>query len=137
MAVRVDEQYVRSHFQLLGEGRSDDFFARVSPTVDWTVMGSHALSGRYTELATFRQSTFGRLNPRMESPLALKVTNVIVSGGQAAVELSADGKQKSGKPFDNKYCWVVRYDEKGMVVQVRAYLDGELVNETIRKNPGP
>ena len=137
MPVTIDEQYVRTHFQLLGDGHGDDFFARVPPTVDWTVMGSHALSGHYHSLQHFQSSTFARLNPRMRSPLALKLTNVIVSGRQAAVELSADGVQRSGKPFPNKYCWVVQYDHDGHIVVVRAYLDGELVNETINENQGP
>jgi len=136
MAVSIDEQYVRQHFELLS-GHADDFFARVSPTVDWTVMGSHALSGHYTSLQHFRESTFARLNPRMQSPLALKVSQVIVSGQQAAVELSADGKQKNGSPFDNKYCWIVGYNEKGIVEAVRAYLDGILVNQAINENEGP
>ena len=145
MPVTVDEQYVRNHFQLLGDGHSNDFFARVSPTVDWTVMGSHALSGHYTTLDHFYKSTFARLNPRMSAPLALKLTNVIVnsnshSGGRgtvAAVELNAHGVQKSGKKFDNEYCWVVGYDEEGVITSVRAYLDGVLVNQTINENEGP
>ena len=133
----VDEQYVRSHFKLLADADYDGFFARVSPSVSWTVMGSHALSGQYNTPSEFHKHTSARLNPRMESPLALKLTNCIVSGQQAAVELSATAQQKSGKPFDNKYCWVVHYDDEGVIKSVRAYLDGILVNQAINENSGP
>ena len=137
MPVTVDEKYVRDHFQALGDSRWDDFFAHVSPTVDWTVMGSHALSARYTTVDHFKKATLARLNPRLQAPLALRLTNLIVSGQQAAVELSASGVQKTGKPFENKYCWVVQYDEQGVITTARAYLDGELINQTIGENPGP
>ena len=137
MPVTVDEQYVREHFKLLAEANYAAFFERVSPAVQWTVMGSHALSGHYRSPADFHAATSARLNPRMQSPLALVLTSAIVSGQQAAVELSADGQQKNGRPFNNKYCWVVLYDREGVIQTVRAYLDGVLVNEAINENPGP
>ena len=139
MPVTVDEPYVRNHFQSLGSGDYPTFFAHVSPTVDWTAMGSHALSGHYTSIQQFNHNTAERLNPRMQNPLQLKLTGCVVDGTsrRAAVELNADGVQKSGKRFDNKYCWVVQYDEEGVITTVRAYLDGELVNQAINENAGP
>lgn len=35
------------------------------------------------------------------------------------------------------YCWVMRFDESGMIVQVRAYLDTNLLTETLRSNECP
>jgi len=37
-------------------------------------------------------------------------------------------------PYNMCYNWVVRFDEKGMIVQVRAYLDTNLLTETLRSH---
>ena len=136
--MKVDAAFVRQHFAALAGQHPDEFWSKVSPSVDWTVMGSHALSGRYQSLDAFRRSTFARLEPRMQDGIALSMTQVIVDeSNQACVELSVDSTQKSGKPFHNRYAWVVRYDDSGVIDQVRAYLDGHLVDQAIHENPGP
>ena len=136
--MRVDSAYVSAHFSALAEQRWDDFWERVSPTVDWTVTGSHALSGHYQSIDDFKRATLARLAPRMKDGLALHVTGIIVDdANRACVELSAQSTQKSGKPFNNKYAWVVRYNDSGVLDQARAYLDGQLVDQAINENPGP
>ena len=137
--MKVDTAYVTQHFSILATPHTDDFWAKVSPDVDWTVMGSHALSGHYTSLASFQQSTFSRLSARMADGIALHLVQVIVdpTTKAACVELRSESTQKSGKPFNNRYAWVVRYNDDGVIDQVRAYLDGHLVNQAIEENPGP
>jgi ketosteroid isomerase-like protein len=39
----------------------------------------------------------------------------------------------SGKPFDNTYCWVTRF-VGNEIVEVRAYVDSELVCELVKEN---
>ena len=39
--------------------------------------------------------------------------------------------------FINTLCWLLRYDEAGLVVQVRLYVDGVLSKQSIRENPVP
>ncbi|SLM49870.1 conserved protein of unknown function [Nitrospira japonica] len=36
--------------------------------------------------------------------------------------------------FDNRYCWVMRF-EGAVIVEVRAYLDSALVQRLIDENP--
>ena len=101
-------------------------------------MGHHALSGTYNSVEAFNKNTAARLSPRMQGgKLALKLNNLIVDGQQAVAELSADATQNNGKPFNNKYAWVLKYDDSGFINEVRAFLDGELVNEAINENEGP
>jgi ketosteroid isomerase-like protein len=39
----------------------------------------------------------------------------------------------NGKPFDNRYCWIVRFSDR-TIVEVRAYLDSALVQRLIDEN---
>jgi ketosteroid isomerase-like protein len=43
----------------------------------------------------------------------------------------------TGLKFDNTYAWVVRFDEGGQVVEVRAYLDSWMVKQAIEENECP
>ncbi|KAK5117465.1 hypothetical protein LTR85_008850 [Meristemomyces frigidus] len=128
---------------LFGNMETGDYpalFERISPNVDWTVMGTHPCAGRYTTLKDFQDDTMVRLGKIMKEPgICLKVRNVIGGGDQewATVELVADAECKSGLKFDNTYAWCMRFDEAGRVVEVRAYLDSWMVKQAIEENECP
>jgi ketosteroid isomerase-like protein len=44
------------------------------------------------------------------------------------------GEAKNGMRFDNRYCWVVGFQD-GLIVRVRAYLDPALVARLFEVNP--
>jgi ketosteroid isomerase-like protein len=39
----------------------------------------------------------------------------------------------NGKPFNNTYCWIVRFENE-TVVEVRAYVDSALVQRVLDEN---
>jgi ketosteroid isomerase-like protein len=59
MAVTPD--YVREVFKGLENGDGAAFFTHVADDVDWTVMGTHPLAGRYRSKADFIAGTFTKL----------------------------------------------------------------------------
>jgi ketosteroid isomerase-like protein len=128
MLVTADE--VRKIFEGLALGSSESFFDHVSEDVDWTVMGTHPLAGRYHTKQSFRASTFDRLETLMRGNMRLIVEHILVDGNWAVVELRSEATTKAGKAFDNRYCWVMRF-ENGLVTQVRAYLDSALVRDVV------
>ncbi|KAJ4299480.1 hypothetical protein N0V90_004725 [Kalmusia sp. IMI 367209] len=131
--------FVRTIFAHLTSGDSTSFFANVSPTVEWTVTGSaHPLAGTYKSKAAFVAQSWDRIGSVLKSPMKLIVVSVLVSqagpgmSGRAVVELKGvDGVLKNGKAYNNEYCWVVRFDEEGLIAGVRAYLDTAKLNEAL------
>ena len=132
----IQASYVRSLFANLENGRTDAFFDHVAEDVNWTVMGTHPLAGTYHTKADFLVRTFGRLNKLLKEGVVLRVTNLLVDGDTAAVELESLSTASNGKPFDNRYCWVARFSN-GIIVEVRAYLDSALVQQLIDENEHP
>jgi ketosteroid isomerase-like protein len=65
--------------------------------------------------------------------VVLRVTNILVEGDGAAVEMESLSTALNGKPFDNRYCWIVRFSGE-TIVEVRAYLDSALVQRLIEEN---
>jgi uncharacterized protein len=131
--VTVHADYVRSLFANLERGKSDVFFGCVADDVDWTVMGTHPLAGHYRTKSDFLAHTFARLDKILKEGVVLRVTHVLVDGDSAAVEMESLSTALNGKPFDNRYCWIVRFSE-GTIVEVRAYLDSALVQRLIDDN---
>lgn len=129
----LDADFVRTLFANLEQGNSDAFFQHVADDVSWTVMGTHPLAGHYHSKQSFVDSTFARLNRVLKERIRLLVTHLLVSEDTAVVELKADSTALNGKPFNNTYCWVVRFVDN-TVVEVRAYLDSALVQQLIEEN---
>ena len=132
----VQSSYVESLFANLEYGNSGAFFEHVAEDVYWTVMGTHPLAGTYHTKADFLAHTFARLDKILKEGVVLRVTNILVDGDSAAVELESLSTALTGKPFDNTYCWVVHFSN-GIIVEVRAYLDSALVQRLIDENEPP
>ena len=133
-AQELNSAYVHQIFKHLESGDGKRFFDHVADDVDWTVEGTHPLAGHYHTKADFLAHTFEKLAKVLPQGAQLHMEHALVSGDWAAVELRSAATAKNGLRFDNRYCWVCRF-VKGMVVEVRAYLDSALVARLFDENP--
>lgn len=131
--IAVTESFIRAVFKGLEGGSGEAFFVHVADYVDWTVMGTHPLAGRYRTKQAFRQAIFARLNEVLPGGAKLQVEHVFVAGNDAVVELRSGAVAKNGMRFDNRYCWVMKF-EAGLITQVRAYLDSAMVARVLAEN---
>jgi uncharacterized protein len=125
---------VSNIFKGLENGDGAAFFEHVADAVDWTVMGTHPLAGHYAGKQAFIAGTFAKLGRVLPQGAQLHVEHVFVQGDQAVVELHSLATAKNGMRFDNRYCWVV-YFQDGMIARVRAYLDSAMVAQLFAENP--
>jgi uncharacterized protein len=72
-------------------------------------MGTHLLVGHYRSKRSFKEGTFSKLGKVLPDGAQLRVTNVIIAGDMAVVELVSDASARNGMRFDNHYCWVTRF----------------------------
>ena len=130
----VTVKYVREIFKGLEEGDGASFFNHVDDKVDWIVEGTHPLAGHYRSKVAFVEGTFAKLGKVLPKGAQLHVENVLVSGDDAVVELHSLATAKNGLRFDNRYCWVLHFEDK-MIDAVRAYLDSTMVTRLFDENP--
>jgi ketosteroid isomerase-like protein len=131
--VPLTKKHVEKIFNHLRNDRSDLFFEHVADDVSWTVMGTHPLAGVYHSKHDFLSHTFERLGKILKDGVMLEITNLLLDGDTAAVEMKSLSTAKNGVPFNNTYCWIVRFRDS-MIVEVRAYLDSALVQKLIEEN---
>lgn len=132
MAIAAER--VREIFKGLDSGDGSMFFRHVAENVDWTVMGTHPLAGHYLSKKAFIDGTFAKLAKVLPQGAELHTEHVIVQDDQAVVELRSLATATNGMRFDNRYCWVVSFQD-GMIVRVRAYLDSAMVARLFEENP--
>jgi ketosteroid isomerase-like protein len=126
--------HVQDVFKNLESSKEDEFFAYVADDVDWIVEGTHPLAGHYHSKADFLAHTFEELGKVLPQGAQLHVEHALVSGDWAVVELHSLATAKNGLRFDNRYCWVCRFEGQ-QIVEVRAYLDSALVARLFQENP--
>ena len=124
--MNLTKEYVYGIFSFLEKGQTQEFFKNVAEDVKWTVMGTHPLAGVYNSKSEFFAATFNKLDKVLEEGVVLKVDNILISKPFAIVEMHALSHIKGGGDFNNTYCWITKF-EKGVVIEVRAYLDSALV----------
>jgi ketosteroid isomerase-like protein len=127
-------EYVREIFKGLEKGDGAGFFNHVADDVDWTVMGTHPLSGHYHSKSDFVAGTFAKLQKVLPQGAQLHVEHILVTDDQAVVELRSLATAKNGLRFDNRYCWVCIFKDK-IIREVRAYLDSAMVARLFAENP--
>ena len=130
----ITSESVREIFKGLENGDGGAFFERVADDVDWIVMGTHPLAGHYPSKKAFIAGTFDKLAQVLPQGAQLHVEYLIVTDDQAVVELHSLATARNGMRFDNRYCWVV-YFQDGVIVRIRAYLDSAMVARLFEENP--
>ena len=130
----LDPGYVNRLFAHLETGEYPKFFEHVADDVRWRVMGTHPLAGVYRSKSEFIHETFERLNKCLSGGVRLKVSNLLVQGNIAVVEMESISTARNGKPFNNTYCWIVEFDGEGIVRNVKAYVDSALVQNLLDEN---
>jgi ketosteroid isomerase-like protein len=134
IAMAISSDYVRKLFKGLENGDGSAFFAHVADDVHWTVMGTHPLAGDYRSKADFIAGTFAKLGLVLPKGTQLHVEHLFVDGDRALVELRSLATAVNGMRFDNRYCWIVFFED-GKIVRVRAYLDSAMVAQLFKENP--
>ena len=127
-------EHVREIFKGLATGNGSAFFEHVAENVDWTVMGTHPLSGHYPSKQAFLQGTFAKLKKVLPQGVQLTVEHILLAEDSAAVELRSVATAKNGMRLDIRDCWIV-YFQGDSIVRARLYLDSALVTRLFEENP--
>jgi uncharacterized protein len=118
----VTEESVRAHFAPWETQDPTPFFAHVSDNVNWQVVGHlNPLAGTYTSKNEVL-SVFGKLTAQFSGPITAMITNVLVHGDAAVVEMAFSAETVTGRGFKQQMCWVCQY-EGDMCVSLRLYVD--------------
>ncbi|HEY0682068.1 MAG TPA: nuclear transport factor 2 family protein [Steroidobacter sp.] len=118
----IMEALSRGDLQPFGEAMADDF--------TWHMIGTTPWSGTFTGKAHIRE----RLTRPLFTQFGTHYTNtpkrILADADFVVVECRGNVTTKTGKPYCNTYCLVIRMHE-GKMVELTEYLDTDLVNSAL------
>jgi ketosteroid isomerase-like protein len=131
--IMLTEQFVRDAFAPFEAANGQLFMETLSDNVSWTATGKeNPLGGHWTTKSDVAKHVFAPLTLKMESPIKSKVSNVLISGDWATVEMTGTALAKSGRKFENELAFLCRFEE-GKIVEVRTYIDSALVKAILEE----
>ena len=136
MTAIENKKLVTEWFDAWIRGDGGPLFEHVADDVVWTIPGTCPGSGTWHGKQEFFERSARPVAERLRAPSRpAEVRNVVAEGDTVVVEWRGTATMKSGRPYDNSYCWVLHLRD-GMIREVVAYIDTALVVELFRtENP--
>src|SRR5688572_17025360 len=106
-----------------GEAMAEDF--------TWIVPGRNAWSGRYEGREAVRERLFRPLYRQFTGTYTNTATRFIAEGDIVVVECRGHVMTRSGKPYDNTYCYICRFGDDGLLHELVEYMDTQLVADAL------
>ena len=121
-----NKRIIQDAFTAWANGDVMAFFNLLADTATWTVMGSCPISGTYVGRQRLVEAALTPQREKLAGPPAPTVLNLIAEGDTVVIQWVGKGTTKTGRPYNNSYCYVVQMDN-GRIIRGTAYLDTELV----------
>jgi uncharacterized protein len=108
----------------VGDGRR--FIDSLAEDFCWTITGTTPWSGTYRGKAAVRKKLLQPLFAQFADRYTNALHRTVAEGDCVVVECRGKVTTKTGKPYNNTYCWVCRVVD-GKLTELIEYLDTELV----------
>ena len=125
-----NKQLMQEIFAGLAAGDSRLFVESMADDFAWTVTGATPWSRTYAPKQAVLTELFGVLRSRMADKIRTTAQRIIAEDDFVVVEARGSNTTKSGKPYNNRYCFVFRL-AGGKLKEVTEYLDTELVTSAL------
>ena len=130
MSAAENKQLMQNIFSELSKGDGKPFVESLADDICWTIIGSTKWSRTYHG----KQEVIAELLRPLFAQFADQYTNTahrfIAEDDYIVVECRGRVTTRSGKPYNNTYCWVCRVAD-GKLQELTEYLDTELVTAAL------
>jgi uncharacterized protein len=113
-------------FSELAKGNGEPFLHSLADDVRWHVTGTTKFSKTYEGKQSILNDLVGPLFSRFADQYTNTAERFIAEDDYVVVECKGKVTTKSGLPYNNKYCWVCRFED-GKVKELTEYMDTHLV----------
>jgi ketosteroid isomerase-like protein len=130
MSAFENKQLVQDIFAELALGNSRPLVESMADDFCWTVTGSNQWSGVYKGRQAVLDGLLAQLFARIDGRVKVIGHRFIAEGDYVVVEARGSNMTKSGKPYNNEYCFVIRLSEDKLR-EITEYMDTELVTAVL------
>lgn len=126
MGVAENKQLFQDIFAGLSVGDGSRFVDSLADDFCWTIIGTTAWSGTYRGKEAVRSTLLRPLFAQFADRYTNALHRIVAEGDCVVIECRGRVTTKTGKPYNNTYCWVCRV-VNGKLKELTEYMDTELV----------
>jgi uncharacterized protein len=126
----ASKQLLQTIFDGLAQGDPKAFRDSLSDDFTWTLTGTTAWSGTYRGKDVVLKQLMRPLFDQFATRYTNTATRIIGEGEWVVVECRGNVETRTGRRYDNQYCWVCRVTD-GRLREVIEYMDTELVAQAL------
>ena len=120
--------------EALSRGERQPFADAMAEDFTWHMMGTTAWSRTFAGKSDVRERLIAPLFKQFGSHYTNTPKRIIADGEFVVVESRGNVTTKTGKPYCNTYCMIIRMRD-GKMVELTEYLDTELVSSALEPPP--
>jgi ketosteroid isomerase-like protein len=126
MAAAENKELIRQVFDELSSRNVEAWIASFADDVSWTIKGTTQFSRTFEGKQALVNDLMRPLLSQVDGQINITPHRFIAEDDLVVVEANGQAMTRSGKPYNNSYCWVFRLQE-GKIKEVTEYLDTALV----------
>jgi ketosteroid isomerase-like protein len=135
MGSAENKQRLQDVFAATANGDGRLFFESLADDAVYTVTGQYSWSRSFHGKQAMLRGLFGHLRTILVPPQKTIAQRFIAEGDHVVVEARGDNTTRAGQRYDNQYCMVFRFNERGLVAEVREYCDSILAESALGPYP--
>ncbi len=125
MSASENKQLLQHIYSELSKGNTTPFLENMAEDVRWTIMGTTRWSKTYEGKQAILTELLGPLFAQFADQYTATANRFIAEDDLVVAEVSGRVTTKSGKPYNNSYCYIFRLAD-GKIQEVKEYLDTQL-----------
>lgn len=115
---KISEEFAKGNLEFSAAYLADD--------IKWNILGNASVVGKEEVLEVSQML-------QLESFPEITIKNVVAEGNCVVVESTGKARTKNGKPYNQTYCEVFRFNNEKLQ-EITTYLDTALSNEALSEN---
>ena len=132
MSAAENKKLIKEAYDALAQGDRRPLGGLFADAVTWDMIGTTAWSGRYEGKETIYRDLLTPLFSLFGDVYTNRALRIIAEDDLVVVESRGRVTTKTGKPYNNTYCWIYRMKD-GKIVEISEYLDTALADAALEK----
>ena len=130
MDAQENKKLMREVFAELAAGNGQPFFDVLAEDVCWKIIGTTDWSGSWEGKESVGAKLLDPLFAQFATTYRSRAHRLIAEGDWVVIESRGEVIMKSGRPYNNTYCYVCRFED-GRVRELTEYCDTELLTRAL------
>jgi uncharacterized protein len=130
VSASYNKQAIEEIFAELAKGNGKPFVDAMADDFTWVLTGTTKWSKTYRGKQAVRRELLAPLFAQFADRYTNNANRILADGDFVVVECRGQTTTKSGKPYNNAYCYIIRM-EGGKMKELTEYLDTALVEAVL------